>query len=917
MGVWVFLNRKIKFALPLVCLVLTSACLQKTVDRKNQSIGPATSANQGGPKVSTRPNPPPTPPDTTAPSISLTEPANNANASGIISISASATDNVGVAGVQFKLDGVNLGAEVTTSPYTILLDTGTLINGSHTLSAEARDAAGNRTASTSISISTLNFVAPSLPVISTPNASIPNFSYGTSFTSIGSGNWSDSSTWSAGRVPADGDVVAISSSHLVIYDVNSIARIKSLGIRPNGKLKFRVDINTKLIVTNLLIEAGGELEIGTAANPVPKTVSAQIVIANEALDTVNDPQQYGNGLVSLGKVVMHGAERLPFVRLTQELRVGSTTATLSQAVIDPNSPENPYFGWKVGDKLVIPDTKAWASQTYPYPGGKWEEVTLTEISADGRTITFDPSLQYDHLGAKAADNLDTIDFYPHILNRSRSVRVGSESSTGTRGHVMFTERATVDIRYSSFTGLGRTKIDAENNTTWDNGIPNHIGTNQSGRHPINFHHLMGPATTPSNGYQYTFLGNAVNCLVPLHRVKWGIAIKDSHYGLIKDNTLYNWNGAALMTITGNESYNLIENNIAVRGYGEGDRQAFGSEGVGFWLRGPNNYVRNNVAANFKGNQVEASYGFKYNMRYLPHDLHIPNFKGAHTKVAGQYTERYGNSMPLLEFDGNETYAVENGFTLWWVNSTDTRPENGGRSYVRNFRAWHFSNYGYYGYPITDVTFDGIVMRGDKYILYNVHESIIGMWFGDYMSKNVIIENSDIQGVRTGIIDPYFSGYETIIRNTKLRNANNIGIQTVGAPGSGGYGPHRGPKTTIIRNVDFGPVLFQSPSAYVGGGTQSNIGMWYTQHHGSANLIVSDRVFVYDYKYNGITIPSFRVFYNQQKPDFIVPKAEGNLAGSPVAGLTNAENWATYGIAIAGEITPCLSTRPEIYGFVCQ
>ena len=34
-----------------------------------------------------------------------------------VTVSATAADNVGVAGVQFKLDGANLGAEDTTSPY--------------------------------------------------------------------------------------------------------------------------------------------------------------------------------------------------------------------------------------------------------------------------------------------------------------------------------------------------------------------------------------------------------------------------------------------------------------------------------------------------------------------------------------------------------------------------------------------------------------------------------------------------------------------------------------------------------------------------------------------------------------------------------------------------------------------------------
>jgi PKD repeat protein len=63
--------------------------------------------------------------------------------SGSLTVSATATDNVGVVGVQFKLDGANLGAELIASPYSYLWNTATAVNGCHTLSAVARDAAGN------------------------------------------------------------------------------------------------------------------------------------------------------------------------------------------------------------------------------------------------------------------------------------------------------------------------------------------------------------------------------------------------------------------------------------------------------------------------------------------------------------------------------------------------------------------------------------------------------------------------------------------------------------------------------------------------------------------------------------------------------------------------------------------------------
>src|SRR5205823_5947775 len=88
-----------------------------------------------------------TPPDTTPPTVSITGPANGATVSATTTVSATASDNVGVVGVQFKLDGAILGAEDTTSPYSVSWDTLTASDGSHTLTAVARDAAGNTTTS--------------------------------------------------------------------------------------------------------------------------------------------------------------------------------------------------------------------------------------------------------------------------------------------------------------------------------------------------------------------------------------------------------------------------------------------------------------------------------------------------------------------------------------------------------------------------------------------------------------------------------------------------------------------------------------------------------------------------------------------------------------------------------------------------
>jgi hypothetical protein len=100
------------------------------------------------------------PPDTTPPTVSIAAPANGATVSSTVAVSASAADNVGVAGVQFRLDGANLGTEDTSAPYSVSWNTTTAGNGTHTLSAVARDAAGNRTTSAAVTVAVNNGPPP-------------------------------------------------------------------------------------------------------------------------------------------------------------------------------------------------------------------------------------------------------------------------------------------------------------------------------------------------------------------------------------------------------------------------------------------------------------------------------------------------------------------------------------------------------------------------------------------------------------------------------------------------------------------------------------------------------------------------------------------------------------------------------------
>src|SRR5712664_3546866 len=97
--------------------------------------------------IGSKPNPP-----SGGPSVSLTSPANGATVSGVVTITASATDSVGIASVQFLVDGANLGSKVTASPYSVSWNTAQTSNGSHTLAAQAVNTAGKTATSSNVNV---------------------------------------------------------------------------------------------------------------------------------------------------------------------------------------------------------------------------------------------------------------------------------------------------------------------------------------------------------------------------------------------------------------------------------------------------------------------------------------------------------------------------------------------------------------------------------------------------------------------------------------------------------------------------------------------------------------------------------------------------------------------------------------------
>ena len=97
--------------------------------------------------------------DTSAPTVSLTSPADKATLSGVVAITASASDNVGVTRVEFYGNGVLLFAG-GQAPYAFNWNTSSSGNGPYTLSARAYDAAGNLGQSSDLTVTVQNGAGP-------------------------------------------------------------------------------------------------------------------------------------------------------------------------------------------------------------------------------------------------------------------------------------------------------------------------------------------------------------------------------------------------------------------------------------------------------------------------------------------------------------------------------------------------------------------------------------------------------------------------------------------------------------------------------------------------------------------------------------------------------------------------------------
>ena len=681
------------------------------------------------------------------------------------------------------------------------------------------------------------------PAVSGAPQGVPYFCANPSVTSTASGLWSDARTWSTGKVPGANDRVKIAAGHQVTYNIVSDAKLDCIEV--DGHLAFGTDANSRLKVGNLMVMDRGHLEIGTESRPVLANVTAEIIIADQPIDKTIDPGQLGTGIEGLGKVTMHGSVKAPtFVRLANEPRAGDTTLVF----------DSPVTGWAPGDHVVIPDTRQLRGNERGMSYQPQDEkLQIASVSANQVTLAM--PLRYDHKGARDADG--KLEFLPHVGNVSRNVVIRSENAQGTRGHMIFMSRADVDLRYVEVRDMGRTRMGVLDNSEFDaSGRPVRFGTNQIGRYAIHFHHDFGPKDTPANGYQFTLVGNSVD-----GAPKWGVTVHNSHYGLVRDNVVYNTRGAGIVTEDGTESFNVFDHNFALRSEGSGDfapRSGYGGvapdpggEGAGFWFRGPNNYIRNNVAANAD------AFGFGLAAGSLD-VVHVPAFKGADTSRDAETVTIDTTSAPVLDFTNNEAYGAMQAGVAWGWNGT-----------IANLRVWHPSRHGVTGTPTDKLIVDRVTIRGDKSILASQVENPVGIWLSNYTAKTIVLRNADVQGMRTGVSSPFYQDFRAAepgrgdgsvaVENGYFRDYVGVVLATAyTASAEAGAAI----KKAVVRDSVFEPLDVPVDPLNPPGAISMNYRM--------APNDADPRDPIAVYNFNGKTGDDFKLYYSLDAPESVAP-----------------------------------------------
>lgn len=387
-------------------------------------------------------------------------------------------------------------------------------------------------------------------------------------TAVASGSWNSPATWSNNQVPTNADDVTIPAAISVALSGEMSARsVIVAGVLSPQSLTTDFSLTTK----GVMVQDGGLLQIGSETNAYTGTGLITLTGTNptETLITGSIMGSKLIGVMSGGRLELHGIEKKSWTQINATANVGATSLTLKEIV-----------NWEVGDDIVIASSDFDSRQA--------EKRTITAIN--GLVLTLNAPLVYMHWGTEQVYNNGTRDIVLDeraevgLLTHNLKIQGDNTSETnGFGGHIMSMPNSISKASNIELYKMGQ--------------------KSQVGRYPWHWH-LLGDADGQ-------YIKNA-GIHKSFNRV---ITVHGTNNTVVEGNVGYDFIGHGYFLENGSETGNLFKDNLGVvcKRPVEGEETTPHDLGIGsssgahpeafpvtFWITNPANDFIGNVSAGSDG-----------------------------------------------------------------------------------------------------------------------------------------------------------------------------------------------------------------------------------------------------------------------------------------------------------------------------
>lgn len=327
--------------------------------------------------------------DTSAPTVSVTAPTQGSTVSGsAVALTASASDDVGIAGVTFRVDGAVVGSEDTSSPFTVNWDSTATTSGSHTVYAVARDTTNNYATSSTITFTVgaapANTVLPAITGTATENETLTS----------SQGTWNNTPTAYAYQWAANGTNISGATSSTYLLTSSEVG--KTITSRVTASNAFGTTSTTSTATATVSAAASPQLYVVSTVSRLPTDVGAA-VSTNRGF-VIRYPFYIGSGDVT--------EMRFSFANLYSSMASNTTgnSITITEASLDNGTSYAPvtFNGSTTRSKVLAwKDSDIQSDPIYPSALGLSEfargELYWFKVVGEATSTTYKWPLQYPRL----------------------------------------------------------------------------------------------------------------------------------------------------------------------------------------------------------------------------------------------------------------------------------------------------------------------------------------------------------------------------------------------------------------------------------------------------------------------------------------------------------------------------------------